>query len=78
MKINTLIKLSDGRTGRTVYNNLDGVGIKLDCPPLSKEEEQQLRLFNAPDEYKPDVMLRGYYPNAFCECYDGDYEIIEE
>ena len=66
MKPNTLIRLPDGREGRTVYHGLDGYGIKFgtEAWPLDRLPE-------------PDAMLRDHYPSAEYECVGPDYEILE-
>lgn len=65
MKINTLIELSDGRQGRTVYHNLDGYGIKWG------DDTHDVN-----DLPEPDAMLRDKYPSAEYECVGEDYTII--
>jgi len=72
-----LIELADGRRGRVTYNHLDGTGIKLDCPPLTEQQIDDLNSFEAGDDLMPDVMLRAPYRFAWLECVP-DYRVIEE
>jgi hypothetical protein len=39
VKAGTLIRLKDGRSGRVVYNGLDGVGIKFGADPVDVDAE---------------------------------------
>jgi len=85
-KLGTLIKLSDGRVGRIVYNGLDGQGINLSRIPLSQEDKERLLnscpLFdglkqeNWPEHLFPKVMLREKY-NTSLECFN-DFSVISE
>ena len=68
MKANTLVRLPDGRVGRTVYHGLDGYGIKFG--------EEQHDIANLP---KPDAMLRKpWADNHEYEMVGGDYERVDE
>lgn len=67
MKPNTLIRLADGRIGRTVYNGLDGYGIKFG--------EEKYDVDNLPE---PDAMLREPYPSAEYECVGKKYIVVQE
>jgi hypothetical protein len=68
MKPNTLIRLPDGRLGRTVYHNLDGYGIKFGTE------------FHDPENLpKPDAMLRKpYADNPEYEMVGDDYVRVDE
>lgn len=66
MKPNTLIQLPDGTVGRTVYHNLDGIGIA-----YGREMHD---VDNLPE---PDAMLRDDYPAAIYECVGDEYVILE-
>jgi hypothetical protein len=68
MKPNTLIKLPDGRVGRTVYHNLDGYGIKFGTQMHDPE--------NLPE---PDAMLRKPWRDDHeYEMVGEDYERVDE
>jgi len=67
MKPGTLIKLPDGREGRTVYHHLDGYGIRWGREPVDPD--------NLPE---PDAMLRAPYPGARCECVGDEFEVVSE
>jgi len=67
MKPGTLIKLPDGREGRTVYHHLDGYGIRFGREPVDPD--------NLPE---PDAMLRAPYPSARCECVGDEFEVVSE
>jgi hypothetical protein len=67
MKLNTLIRLPDGREGRTVYHNLDGYGIRWGRELADPE--------NLPP---PDAMLREPYPSATVECVGRNYEVLAD
>lgn len=78
MRLNTVIRLPDGREGTICYNNLDGVGgvwgrHKFEMPPTGFGE-------NLP---YPDFMLREREMEAVYamhgdrrECVGGDYDIV--
>ena len=68
MKPNTLIKLPDGRFGRTVYHGPDGYGIK-----FGKDSHD---IENLPE---PDAMLRKPWRDDHeLEMVGDDYERVEE
>lgn len=66
MRVGTLIRLDDGREGRTVYHGPDGYGIKFDLPPLTHTQVEQIQSWEAGDEWEPDLMLKDY---------EGEWEV---
>lgn len=77
MKLNTVIKLPDGRVGTICYNNLDGVGGMFG-----------LHTFEVPDESfsdklpEPEFMLRekemqGRVGGKDSECVGTEYQIVQ-
>ena len=85
----TIVKLADGRIGTTVYNGLDGVGIKWGRhDPQTKDfegtsgncvEVAQDSPARAHDwAWMPDAMLRDPYPGAELECVGQDYELLAD
>ena len=73
MKLNTIIKLPDGRIGTICYHNLDGYGgvwgkHAYAMPPGGFGD-------NIP---KPEFMLRDKLIASSAECVGEDYEIIKE
>lgn len=81
-KLGTIVHLPDGRIGTTVYNGLDGVGIKWGrhWPDPRDFEGTSGGLLNDkprlhPWPWYPDAMLRNPYPGADVECVGEDFEI---
>jgi hypothetical protein len=86
-RLGTIVKLPDGRIGTTVYNGLDGVGIKWgEHRPNPKDfDDTNGGLFDLPDDHPatrpdfpwyPDAMLRDPYPTAKLPCVGEEFEII--
>ena len=82
-KIGTIIELPDGRRGTTVYNGLDGIGIK--WGEWNVPENEIKGYGGCPDggekppvDYKwyPDAMLREPYPSADLPCVGENFEIL--
>jgi hypothetical protein len=82
VKAGTLIRLKDGRSGRVVYNGLDGVGIKFGDGPVDIETIMRgdSGLFhNSPDDaelrkWMPEAMLREPYARSCgLECVGRRY-----
>lgn len=81
-QLGTHIRFEDGREATTVYNGLDGVGVKWgihypvmeDFPPFNPFADEE-----EPEGFKwyPDAMLRSPYSGAKLECIDMDYELID-
>lgn len=88
-KLGTHIRLPDGREATTVYNGLDGIGIKFGIH-YPKEEDFTGTSGNVVDvaddspalvadwSWKPEALLRGseMEHHTECECVGEDYEII--
>ena len=81
MKLNTIIKLSDGRIGTICWNHLDGVG------GVWGRHHFEMPEGGFGDLPSPDFMLRepdvrsslvkvGHKPDV--ECVGNDFEIIQE
>ncbi len=87
-EIGTHVKLPDGRVGTTVYNGLDGIGIKwgIHHPSLEDFEGTSGGCVDIPADcpaasddwpWKPDAMLRDPYPGSGdAECVGEEYELI--
>jgi hypothetical protein len=86
VKAGTLIRLKDGRSGRVVYNGLDGVGIKFGADPVDVDAIMRgnggvLRVLGGDDSdddaelaaLAPEAMLRDPYPSATLECVGKRY-----
>lgn len=71
----TIVRLPDGRVGTTVYNGLDGVGIKWGWHQVTPDD---LAGTYIPEDWPwyPDAMLRDYYSGADLPCVGTDYEIV--
>jgi len=80
MKLNTLIRLPDGRTGTVCYNNLDGVG------GVWGVHQFEMPAGGFGDLPEPDFMLReksieqylrtrGGHKDGM-ECVGQDYEVV--
>ncbi len=83
-RLGTIIRLPDGRVGTTVYNGLDGVGIKWgrhkpDLEDFKGSSGNAVRWTPpSPDwPWEPDAMLRNPYPSADLPCVGKDYEILD-
>ena len=85
-KLGTIIRLPDGRVGTTVYNGLDGVGVKWGrhYPPPRLFEGSTGGVLDDPQFVKdrladwiPDAMLRDPYPSATLPCVGEEFEIID-
>ncbi|KKN66127.1 hypothetical protein LCGC14_0474170 [marine sediment metagenome] len=81
MKLNTVIKLPDGRVGTICWNHLDGAG------GVWGEQHFEMPEGGFGDLPSPEFMLRepkvkeilvkiGHLPNV--ECVGNDFEIIRE
>ena len=81
MKLNTIIKLLDGRVGTICWNHLDGVG------GIWERHNFEMPAGGFGDLPPPDFMLResdvrnllvkfGHKPDL--ECVGNDFEIIQE
>ena len=68
MKLNTIIRLPDGRVGTAVYNHIDGVGVIWG--------EHSFNTFSGLPE--PAAMLRTNYPSAVYPCVGEEFEVIKE
>lgn len=70
----TIVRLPDGRIGTTIYNGLDGVGIKWGRHPVTLADFPQTP---KPTDWPfyPDAMLRSPYPGADLPCVGDEYEI---
>lgn len=78
-KIGTIIELPDGRRGTTVYNGLDGIGIKWGEWNIPENEIKGNGGCPWPNyKWFPDAMLREPYPNADLPCVGEKFEIIKE
>ena len=87
-KLGTIVKLPDGRIGTTVYNGLDGIGIKWGehHPPPEDFEDSHANFGAGPESpvhandwpWHPDAMLRDNYPSAGLPCVGEDYEVVEK
>lgn len=79
-KPGTIIRLPDGRIATTVYNGLDGVGIKWGRHSVTLADLNPSTGIGgkAPADYPwfPDAMLRDPYPGADLPCVGEDYEIV--
>ena len=80
-RLNTRVKLPDGRTGTICYHNLDGIG------GVFGEHHFQMPEGGFGDLPRPDFMLREkeveeslrkYDHKADMECVGVDYEVIDE
>ena len=81
-QVGTIVRLPDGREGTTVYNGLDGVGIKWGRHAVTMKDVRGtggLIREDAPRDYEwfPDAMLRDPYPGADLPCVGEDFEIVE-
>lgn len=81
--VGTIVELPDGRRGTTVYNGLDGVGIKWGkhiLPPGAMDGTSGGVIDDrkCPDDWEwfPEAMLRESYPSADLECVGEIFEII--
>lgn len=87
-KLGSLVRLPDGRIGTTVYNGLDGIGIKFgrheprpedfkgtsgNCVAVA--DDSPARAVDWP--WVPDAMLRDPYPSADLPCVGEDYELLD-
>lgn len=84
-RLGTIVRLPDGREGTTVYNGLDGVGIKWgrhDPRPEDFEGTSGGLVNDSPPPdwpWFPDAMLREPYPHpSASECVGEDFKIIRE
>lgn len=82
-KLGTIVRLPDGRVGTTVYNGLDGVGIKWGVHYLPKDfvGTSGGLAHNVPPAdwpWFPDAMLREPYPSASLPCVGENFEIVGE
>lgn len=85
--LGTVVRLPDGRIGTTVYNGLDGVGIKWG------EHQPKIEDYMMPGggvyqsvagddrppldwPWYPDAMLRDPYPSTDLPCVGESFEII--
>lgn len=86
-KLGSIVRLPDGRIGTTVYNGVDGIGIKWGrhSPPLEDFEGTSGSAVPLADDspaqrpdwpWMPDVMLREPYPGAVVPCVGEDYELV--
>ncbi len=82
-RLGTIVRLPDGREGTTVYNGLDGVGIKWGRhKPDPKDFEGTCGGVIAqepPPNWKwfPDAMLREPYKSATLPCVGEVFEIVD-
>lgn len=75
MRLNTKIKLPDGRVGTICYNNIDGVG------GIWGEHNFEMPRSGFGDLPEPEFMLREKLVEGRVgsgECVGEDYEIIKE
>lgn len=82
-KIGQHIRLPDGREATTVYNGLDGVGIKWGIHYPSMDDFTNDPMFGKPpDDFKwfPEAMLRdkGLEQLLEMECVGEDYTFLEQ
>lgn len=88
-KMGTHVRLPDGREGTTVYNGLDGIGIKwgIHYPSVENFKGTSGGCCDTPKgspaledgwPWMPDAMLRNQYPGADIPCVGEKYEIIYE
>lgn len=87
-RLGSIVRLPDGRIATTVYNGLDGIGIKWGRhePPAEEfdgtsggtvacADDSPARASDWP--WKPDAMLRDPYPGAVIPCVGAQYELVE-
>ncbi len=86
--LGTIVRLPDGRVGTSVYNGLDGVGVKWGVHAPSEDDFRgttgnllaldQDSPAHEPDwPWAPDAMLRDDYPGADIECVGEVFDIID-
>lgn len=75
--LGTIVQLPDGRIGTTVYNGLDGVGIK--WGRHEPDPKDFVGTGGPPKDWPwfPDAMLRDDYPSADVPCVGETFEILE-
>ncbi len=83
-KVGTIVELPDGRVGTTVYNGLDGVGIKWGRHTVTSDDIEghggcEMHCEPPPDyEWFPEAMLREPYKYADLPCVGEDFEILND
>ena len=86
-RLGTQIQMADGRIGTTVYNGLDGVGVKWGrhYPDQADFEGTVggLEMIGVRGRdpgpewpWQPDAMLRDPYPGAVLPCVGQDFAIL--
>ena len=81
MRPGVIVRLPDGSEGTTVYNGLDGVGIKWGRHHVTMADIRGsggLFREDIPKDYpwRPDAMLREPYPGADLPCVGSGFTIV--
>ncbi len=80
MKLNTVVRLPDGRIGTICYNFLDGVGGVWGRHDFQMPENGFGDELPAPDfmlrEKSVEELLRQHGHKATMECVDGQYDVV--